>query len=263
MAALSSPAPSSAPVPGRTRAVVAVAVAAVIVLVLPHVPVASLLVRPLVWLSTLAHEGGHGVGAMLVGGTFKSLEIWPDASGVATSSYDASVPVRRAVVAAGGLLGPAVVAVLLLWLGLSARLARAGVVVAALASLALLSVTTGFATLLVLAFAAACVAVAVVSSSSSPLSLARLFLLVLAVDLSLSVFSRADYLFVGEAQTGGGTMPSDVAQVAMALGGHYLLWGALIGLGSVLLLALGLLGFFAGDTALHRLHDWRAGRRRR
>jgi hypothetical protein len=230
-------------------------------LVLPHVPLASLLVRPLVWLSTLAHEGGHGVGAVLVGGTFKSLEIWPDASGVATSSYDASVPGKRALVAAAGLLGPAVVAVLLLWLGLSARLARVGVVVTALASLALLSVSTGFATLVVLAFAGACVAVALASSSSQPLSLARLFLLVLAVDLALAVFSRADYLFVAEAQTGGGTMPSDVAQVAMALGGHHLLWGALIGLVSVLLLALGLGGFFIGDLALHRLHDWRVRRR--
>lgn len=249
--------------PGRTRAVVAVAVAAVIALVLPHLPVASLLVRPLVWLSTLVHEGGHGVGAILVGGTFKSLEIWPDASGVATSSYDAVVPGKRAVVAAAGLLGPAVVAVLLLWLGLSARLARAGVIVVGLASLTLLAVTSGFATLVVLAFATACALVAVVSSSTKPLSLARLFLLVLAVDLALSVFSRADYLFVGEAQTGGGTMPSDVAQVAMALGGHYLLWGALIGLCSVLLLALGLTGFFIGDAALHRLHDWRARRRGR
>lgn len=249
--------------PGRTRAVVAVAVAAVIALVLPHLPIASLLVRPLVWLSTLAHEGGHGVGAVLVGGTFKSLEIWPDASGVATSSYDAGVPGKRALVAAAGLLGPVVVAVLLLWLGLSARLARAGVIVVGLASLTLLAVTSGFATVVVLAFAAACAAVAVVSSSTKPLSLARLFLLVLAVDLALSVFSRADYLFVDEAQTGGGTMPSDVAQVAMALGGHSLLWGALIGLCSVLLLALGLVGFFVGDAALHRLHDWRARRRRR
>lgn len=251
------------PPPGRTRAVVAVAVAAVIALVLPHVPIASLFVRPLVWLSTLAHEGGHGVGAVLVGGTFKSLEIWPDASGVATTSYDAGVPGKRALVAVAGLLGPAVVAVLLLWLGLSARLARVGVVVVGLTSLSLLAVTSGFATLVVLAFAAACAAVAVFSSSTQPLSLARLFLLVLAVDLALSVFSRADYLFVVEAQTGGGTMPSDVAQVALALGGHHLAWGVLIGLASVLLLVLGLTGFFIGDHAQHRLHEWRARRRRR
>lgn len=251
------------PSPPRTRAVVAVGAAFVIAVVLPHVPLLSLLVRPLVWLSTLAHEGGHGVGALLVGGSFKSLQIWPDASGVATSSYDAAVPVKRAIVAAAGLLGPAVVAVGLLWLGLSARLARVGVVLAAVCSLSLLAVTSGFATLVVLGFAAVAVAVGVVSKTPQPLSPARLFLLVLAVELALAVFSRADYLFVGEAKTGAGTMPSDVAQVATALGGHSLLWGALIGLLSVLLLVLGLAGFFVGDEALHRLHDWRVRRAQR
>src|SRR5688500_9890702 len=59
-------------------------VAAVATLALPHVPVARYLVWPLVLVSTLAHELGHGIAGLLVGGTFEELVIRSDASGHAS-----------------------------------------------------------------------------------------------------------------------------------------------------------------------------------
>jgi hypothetical protein len=65
----------------------------------------------------------------------------------------------------------------------------------------------------------------------------------LAIQLSLSVFSRADYLFTDTARTGGGTGPSDVAQIAQELFAPYWFWGGLIGVLSAAILCFGLWSF--------------------
>ena len=61
----------------------------------------------------------------------------------------------------------------------------------------------------------------------------------LGVQLALSVFSRADYLFTEVATTGSGTHPSDVANMAQALWLPYWFWGGLCAVLSVAALAFG------------------------
>ena len=58
--------------------------------------------------------------------------------------------------------------------------------------------------------------------------------------MSLSVFSRGDYLFKPAAKTTAGLMPSDTAQIAAALFLPYWFWGALIGALSLAILGCGL-----------------------
>jgi hypothetical protein len=69
---------------------------------------------------------------------------------------------------------------------------------------------------------------------------AQTVLVFLAVQLSLSVFSRGDYLFTEVAHMADGPAPSDVANMASALFLPYWVWGALCGAFSVAVLALGL-----------------------
>ena len=77
-------------------------VASVIVTVLLYVvPYGYMLAYPLMLLSTLVHEMGHGVAALLVGGSFHQFQMWVDGSGVAMWSAEPS-RWRLAVVAAGG-----------------------------------------------------------------------------------------------------------------------------------------------------------------
>jgi hypothetical protein len=64
-------------------------------------------------------------------------------------------------------------------------------------------------------------------------------LVFLSVQLALSVFSRGDYLFKDSADTSAGTMPSDVAHMASALGGPYWAWGLVCGAFSLIVLSLG------------------------
>ena len=77
--------------------------------------------------------------------------------------------------------------------------------------------------------------------------LARFGLVFLAVQLALSVFSRGDYLFTDVANTSAGPMPSDVAQMANALLLPYWFWGALCGVVSIAVLALGLVLYLRPD----------------
>ncbi len=248
----------TAPQTSRRSALWALVAAVVFCVLLPHLPLAGVVARPLVWLSTLAHEGGHGLGAILVGGTFLKLQIFLDGSGVATSSWNSQEAWRSAVVSIAGLIGPAVGSVGFLWMGLAERLAKPALGLVAFCCLAMLAVASGFAVVVAVGGAVVTGGLAVFGSRG----VARMACLMVAVQLCGAVFSRGDYLFTATAETGAGVMPSDVAQVANALGGHYLAWGVLIALLSVLLLGLGLFGFVISDRVVGAVAK-AAGRLRR
>src|SRR6266850_6768557 len=94
----------------------AITISLVVTGLLYALPFGRTLAWPLVLVSTLAHELGHGLAAALLGGTFESLRLHADASGVAlwTGSFGR---LATATVAGAGLVGPAVAAFVLLALG--------------------------------------------------------------------------------------------------------------------------------------------------
>lgn len=200
------------------------------------IPHGRMVAYPLLLLSTLAHEVGHGMAAILAGGRFHAFAMWADGSGVATTSV---MPTRwaRALVAAGGLLGPAVLAAIGFGLARRPKHARWALTVAAigLAVLLVIVVRSVFAALFVAVLA---VALGWLGRKASA-EMAQLALVFLAVQLALSVFSRADYLFTPSARTAAGDMPSDVGQMAEALVLPYWFWGGVCGLASVAVLAWG------------------------
>lgn len=222
---------------------------AAIVVVLLHVLagftfIVRIIEAPLVWLSTFAHEAGHGLAAIAVGGTFERLVIFWDASGVATHS-GVEAGVSRAIVSAGGLIGPAVVAAVLFGFGTRARLSRIGL---ALFGVFMIAIGVIFVrNIFGLVFTLGCGALLLVGARKLSNGRAQTAILFVAIQLALSVFSRGDYLFKATAKTGAGEMPSDVAHVAEALGGSYLVWGMAIGALSVLILAGGLAGVWLAD----------------
>lgn len=236
----------------RSQPRLALALAILVTVILYAVPRGQSLAYPLMLLSTLAHEMGHGVAAILVGGRFHRFEMWPDGSGVAFWSARGTGPgtaeigrLELAFVAAGGLVGPAIVAALLLVAARRPRGARQGLLVLAGAlGLALLLVVRGFFGMFFVAVLA--VGLFAVARASGD-ELARLVLVFLAVQLALSVFSRGDYLFTPTAQTGAGPMPSDVGQMAAALFLPYWFWGALCGLVSVVVVAASLRLYWRSD----------------
>ena len=203
-------------------------------------PVGRTLAWPLVLLSTLAHELGHGLAAVILGGRFESLVIYQDASGAALWSGSLG-RVATAMVAAAGLVGPAATAFALLAVGRTPRSARIAltIVAAGLAIVTLLLVRNPFGMAFTTALAVSLIAVMVWAPRA-----AQGVIVFLAVQLALSVFSRSDYLFTTTAVTASGRAASDVAVMSGALLLPYWFWGALCGAVSIVLLAAGLKLFF-------------------
>jgi hypothetical protein len=221
------------------RAPRVLAISVLVTAILYAVPFGRTIAWPLVLVSTLAHELGHGLAAALLGGSFESLRLNADGSGVALWR-GAFGRFATAGVAGAGLVGPALAAFLLLCLGRTATRARTVVAVLGVALLLvaflLVRNTFGFVFTLVLA------AVLLLISVRAP-RLSQTTLLLLAVQLALSVFSRGDYLFTNVALTSSGPMPSDVSVMASALFLPYWFWGLLCGGVSVVLLLLGASSF--------------------
>ena len=229
------------------QALLAAAGLSLALFVLPQfVPALHWLAWPLVLLSTLFHELGHGIAALLVGGGFEALRVYPDGSGVATTLSDGSRGMV-ALIAAGGPLGPPLTALLLFVAARRAPWARIALwllcVAFALALPLWLRNLFGIALVLVLA------ALAGLLAWRASARVAQVVVCFLAIQLCLSAFSRADYLFTAEAQTGLGRMPSDTAQIANVLWLPYWAWGGAIALLSLCILALGIVLFAGGLRA--------------
>jgi hypothetical protein len=187
-------------------------------------PFGSLVIYPFSLLATWAHEVGHGVTALIAGGSFLRLEIFPGLSGLATTT--SSGPAAQAVVSFGGLVGPPILGALIIAFGPRAGWAR-GVLIAMAALLALsvaLWVRNPFGVIAVIALAAG------LGLGGLRLSPWRRFILVqlVGIQLSLSALRNWRYLFVDDVRIGGQLLPSDVGAIARAVGGPYWLWGVLI-----------------------------------
>jgi hypothetical protein len=201
------------------------------------IPLGDRIGYPLYLLSTLVHELGHGLTAELVGGDFSHLKVATDGSGVAFSSVTGSV--QRALVAAGGLVGPAVAALLGFAAGRRATTARIGLFAIALltAVATLLWVRSWVGVLVAVSVSLGCGAAALAPARRP--GVPQLVLLFLSVQLALSVFSRSEYLFTQLSTSTGGQSRSDSEAIADVLLGPYWFWGAVCGLFSVAVLLLG------------------------
>ncbi|MCA8960432.1 MAG: M50 family metallopeptidase [Planctomycetes bacterium] len=205
---------------------------------------------PLMLLSTVAHEVGHGLTAVILGGRFEQIVIDRGAGGFAR--YRIEPGWRIAVVAAGGLIGPAIVAALGFRLGRNVHTARilafAGALL--LAGLLLFVGATdpdaptaldrwfGAMVLSVLAFALGALALRATDVWC------QFGIVFVAVQLALSVFVRADYLFTRSFRApNGAELLSDTQMMAQQLLLPYWFWGLVCGGSSLVILVIGVRPF--------------------
>lgn len=215
---------------------------AVATLVLYNVPfLGRILARPLVLLSTVAHEMGHGLTALLLGGRFQRFAMWANGSGIAEVDLTGFGRIREALTLAGGLVGPAVAAAVCFYLGRSTQGSRACLIGLGvfLLLVEILVVRNLFGFVFVGLVAAACL-----FAARLPPDRAQLAVIFVGVQLALSVFSRADYLFSRGAVNPSGSYPSDVMRMQQALFLPYWFWGALCGAVSVAVLGWGVALFW-------------------
>ena len=201
------------------------------------VPLGGFVAYPLLMLSTLVHEMGHGLTALIVGGYFYSFEMWSNGSGVAQIG-GFSNPFVSALISAGGLLGPPCAAALGFILSRKESLAR--LAFSLLGVFLIVSEFLWVRNVFAWFFVGSLAAIYLWLAQQKSGQLTQAALVFFSLQLSISVFSRLDYLFPPTAVTAQGLMPSDVAQIADALWLPYWFWGILCAAFSIGILILGL-----------------------
>jgi hypothetical protein len=218
-------------------------ISAAVTIALYAIPQGHYVAYPLMLISTVVHEMGHGIASLLVGGDFIDFRMWSNGSGVARhTGVDGGL--ASAFVSAGGLVGPALAAGGFLLVSRTPRIARIclGLLGGFLLICLALWVRGPFGMVFVGALGAVCLGIALFASAG----VGQLALVFLAVQLGLSAYARGDYLFTQFAETSAGLMPSDVQQMANALLLPYWVWGVLCAAFSALALLVGGWHFLRG-----------------
>lgn len=216
------------------RALLWVLALIVVIWQLPH---GRSVLYPFSLLATCAHELGHGLTALLVGGEFSRFVLYADGSGLALWQGTGG-RMATALVAAGGLLGPSIAGSLLIILARSSRQARVmlWLLVGGLLAVVVVWARNPFGVIFLVACALFFAAVALWLGDRAATFVLRLT----GALLCLSWLQDLDYLFTSSAVIGGTRHASDTAVIAQALWLPYWFWGTLIAAISFAVLALGL-----------------------
>ena len=190
------------------------------------------IIYPFRLFATWAHEMGHGVGALVTGNSFQSLEIYRSLGGQAL--INGADGISQVVVSSFGLIGPAVLGAVVMIAGSRAKSAPfvLGALAAAVAVSALLWIRNGFGFFSMMAIAAALAATARFASPIVRVGISQL----LAVQLALAAWSNRNYLFTKGFERDGRRLDSDTQNIADELFLPYWFWGALLGGVSLLVL---------------------------
>lgn len=200
-------------------------VAAFLSVVLPWLPFGELVIYPFALLATWAHELGHGLMALLVGGGIDSIVLYPDLGGYAKSARPDD-GLARALVAAAGLLAPSLAGGVIVVLGSRAETATyvLDVLGVVLVVSALLWIRNVFGFVAILGLGAGAIALGHFVNQLVEIAVIQ----IVGVRLCLESLSDVDYMFTQYFIRDGVRQPSDTQAIAEQLFLPYWIWGALI-----------------------------------
>ena len=189
---------------------------------------------PIQFLSTWAHELGHGLGALMTGGSFLKLTVFPNFSGVALTGT--SNDFQRAMVIFVGLLGPSLLGVLMIFLTRALNAYRLAILgLAALLALSLIWAADTFTVVTLIGGAVILGGLAWKLPHLATLYLAH----IIAIALCLNALTGFGYFFIGNAEIAGSLYRSDTGVLSDVIGGPYWMWGGLMVVLSVVILVGG------------------------
>jgi len=200
-----------------------------------QLPIGNYLLYPFSILATWFHEMGHGLAALLLGGNFQQLQIFPSGSGFAIHSGNLFLgPIGRAIVAAAGPMAPPITGGLIIlasrrWRTTPLALLLLG---GALILSTLIWVRSLFGVVAIPLLGILVLAVALYAPRWMQIFAVQL----LGVQACISTYHQMDYLFTRQAVIGGQSMLSDSGQIAQNLLLPYWFWGGLMAIASLIIL---------------------------
>lgn len=204
-----------------------------IVWMILQVPMARI---PILFLSTWAHELGHGLGAVFTGGRFIELTVFPNFSGVAQTATVNDF--QRGMVILIGLLGPSLIGVLMIILTRALNWYRVAIVV--LAALLAMSQIWAADSFTRMALGGGTVILGLIAWKV-PSQAVMYVSHIIAIALCLNALTGFGYFFIGNAEVAGSLYRSDTGVMADILGGPHWIWGGLIAALSIIILFAGVI----------------------
>jgi len=202
---------------------------AIVVIAIWQLPYLGWVQYPFVLLGTWFHEMGHGLTALMVGGTFEHLEIYENGGGVAYyTAGNSYLPrsIANAFVASGGLLGPVIIGGVLI---ASAKHHKSSMIVLrALIALMILSLLLWVRSFWGIAVLSGYIAVLIGITLFKSRKLEVITILFLGLQSVLSTYLQLDYLFTKQFERNGGIQISDTQAIAENTFGFYWLWAIVI-----------------------------------
>ncbi len=189
---------------------------------------------PIMFLSTWAHELGHGMGAIITGGRFIELTVFPNFSGLALTGTSNSF--QRVMVLVVGLLGPSLLGVLMIILTRALNWYRLAIIVlAVLLAMSQIWAADSFTRLALAGWMLILAAIAWKVPNKALLYVSH----IIAIALCLDALTGFGYFFIGNGEIDGSLYRSDTGAISDILGGPHWLWGGLIAALSVVILFAG------------------------
>lgn len=195
--------------------------------ILWNIPGGKLVFYPFTILGTWFHEMSHGLTAMILGGNFTRLEIFPDGSGFAQFSHNFG-RMKQAIVAGAGPLGPTIAGVILIIS--STRKGATEIMMYILSAMLVISTLLwvrpwfGFGFFITIGFAIVFTLIA----RKGNLSVKRFTLQFIGVQAMASVYVSIGYLFSTGGTIAGSSFSSDTQVMAQNLWLPHWLWGFII-----------------------------------
>ncbi len=183
-----------------------------------------LLAIPFTFLGTWVHELGHGLGALMTGGSFLKMIVSPDFSGTAHTAVSGQG--ARVVVILSGLLAPAFVGGGLLVLSRGFRQSRLalGLLTFGLILTGVLWAGDGFTRITVLA---AGLIIGLLAFRAPP-HIRQIAAQMIAISICLNAVTHIDYFFMRGGVSGGRAMTSDTGALAQIIGLPHLFWAMML-----------------------------------
>lgn len=210
--------------------------AAVVTAVLWQVPFGNYILYPFTILATWFHEMAHGLTALVLGGGFTKLMVFPNGSGTAYYSGPLFLePISRAVVAAAGPIGPPLAGAALIAASRNTTSACFGLKILAILLLVstALWVRSLFGIITIPVLGLFILFIALKASPRTHVFAAQF----LGVQACVGTYLQVGYLF---SYSAGPLGISDTGRIQQVLFLPYWFWGALIAVSSFLILVLSL-----------------------